>query len=60
MGGLCGKEQRGSAGIWAASDGGSEYVPLCHPDEGQDCYHLATVYHRPLLDGRIWAEGRLR
>lgn len=23
--------------------GGVEY-PLCHPDEGLDCYHLVTVY----------------
>ena len=21
---------------------------LCHPDEGMDCYHLATVYRHPL------------
>lgn len=40
--GLCGHPMRGMA---QAGD-----VWLCHPDEGQDCYHLWTVYkRRPLV-----------
>lgn len=30
----------------------NETVYLCHPDEGQDCYRLVTIYHKPLADGR--------
>lgn len=33
--------------------GGSLYLdgvdyPVCHPDEGQDCYRLVTVYGEPV------------
>lgn len=27
---------------------------LCHPEEGEDCFHLVTVLHHPLADGRRW------
>jgi hypothetical protein len=34
--GHCGEPQRGYASLWG--------IPLCHPDEGLDCYRLVTVY----------------
>lgn len=40
----CGNEQQGYASV---HKGGVNY-PLCHPDEGLDCYHLVTVYHEPI------------
>lgn len=36
----CGHHLRGSA---FAGD-----APLCHPDRGQDCYRLVTVYQHPM------------
>ena len=37
---------RGSAGL--TTDG--VHYPLCHPDEGLDCYRLVTVYQHPAKD----------
>ena len=34
--GHCLRDQRG----YATMNG----MPLCHPDEGMDCYHLVTVW----------------
>jgi transcriptional regulator with XRE-family HTH domain len=34
--GHCGEPQRGYASLWG--------IPLCHPNEGLDCYRLVTVY----------------
>jgi hypothetical protein len=34
--GHCGEPQRGYASLWG--------IPLCHPDEGLDCYRLVTVH----------------
>lgn len=48
--GYCLARVQGSAAI--TTDSGTVY--LCHPDEGQDCYRLVTVYHKPLADGRVW------
>ena len=36
---LCGKDP--AAGFATVPEG-----RLCHPDEGQDCYHLWTVYRK--------------
>lgn len=36
---------RGSAGL--TLDG--VHYPLCHPDEGMDCYRLVTVYKHPVV-----------
>lgn len=33
-------------------------MPLCHPDSGQDCYRLVTVYGRAVADGRRWGGDR--
>lgn len=51
--GYCLAWRGGSAAI--TTDSGTVY--LCHPDQGQDCYRLVTVYHKPLADGRVWAGG---
>lgn len=40
----CARPMRGNAGL--TLDG--VHHPLCHPDEGMDCYRLVTVYHHPL------------
>lgn len=47
--GLCGRKPAlGSASVWQDH----KQVRLCHPDEGQDCYHLWTVYYqRPMNVG---------
>lgn len=37
---LCGEPAKGSASVTQ----GDQTLRLCHPDEGQDCYHLWTVY----------------
>jgi hypothetical protein len=42
----CGLPRRGSAGVLLKSG----YYPLCHPDEGLDCYHLVTVYKHPITN----------
>jgi hypothetical protein len=42
--GHCHKAQRGFASVTVDGDS----VPLCHPDDGPDCYHLVTVYHHPM------------
>lgn len=48
--GYCGRERRGFAQVGE--------VVVCHPsfpvDIDDDCYRAVTVYHRPLLDGRVW------
>jgi hypothetical protein len=36
----CGRPVRGTAFV--------NDDPLCHPDDGMDCYRLATVYGHPL------------
>lgn len=44
MCGHCGEQMRGHASISDANG----VAWLCHPDEGQDCYHLVTVWgHDP-------------
>jgi hypothetical protein len=47
----CGEPQRGSAGV-QRSDG---YYPLCHPDDGMDCYRLVTVYQHVLTNCAVCA-----
>lgn len=37
----CARPLRGSG---TALDGS----PLCHPDDGMDCYHLVTLYRHPM------------
>ncbi len=39
----CGGVMRGSAGLTV----GGVHYPLCHPDDGMDCYRLVTVYKHP-------------
>ena len=50
--GMCGQVIRDGGGtVWI----GDDRIDLCHSDVGQDCYHLATVYRRPLADGRVFS-----
>jgi hypothetical protein len=44
--GHCGNPMRGYATAYRA--GSALPVPLCHPDDGMDCYHLVTVYQHPM------------
>jgi hypothetical protein len=53
----CGKqfEVGGSLTIGGTLNKGSVTYPLCHPNEGGDCYRLVTVYGEPVgarKDGR--------
>jgi hypothetical protein len=41
--GHCSQPQRGFASVTYAG----APMPLCHPDDGPDCYRLVTVYHHP-------------
>lgn len=41
--GHCGEPMRGYAAI--------NDTPLCHPDEGLDCYRLVTVFGHPMPCG---------
>lgn len=36
----CWRPQRGRASVYGE--------PVCHPDQGMDCYHLVTVYGHPM------------
>jgi hypothetical protein len=40
----CRRPQQGLAGVSLSGI----YYPLCHPDEGLDCYRLVTVYRHAL------------
>lgn len=44
--GHCCEPLRGYASAYRAGSGQS--VPLCHPDDGMDCYRLVTVYRHPM------------
>lgn len=48
--GLCGRALPPGEVGWALD------TYLCHPDEGQDCYRLVTVYDEPLPDGRRYGQ----